>query len=126
MAEKAAIVPKTEIVKIHIKVTLNTTDGLRRVSFELEKDTDDNGAVSWKITFSLFEREKKSDAFGDAIVDLEVDVDTKLNAKAAAMANDGITASQAAFALGPAADTAKDNDASDAMKAQTVQNTLKK
>src|SRR5437867_1388183 len=108
MAKSRQIEAKRELVKIHVKFTLNTPAGLRRVAFDLEKDTDDDGKVSWKITFQLFERAKKSDQFGDALVDLLVEVDSKLNSKAQAMADTGMTTSQAAFAIGPAADTAKD------------------
>jgi hypothetical protein len=126
MAKTAAIAPKRELVKIHVRFVLNTPDGLRRVSFELEKDTGDDSVVSWKITFQLFERAKKSDPFGDALVDLLVEVDSKLNSKAQAVADDGMTPGQAAFALGPASDTAKDPAASDEKKSTTVQNTLKK
>jgi len=116
----------SQIVKIHVKFTLNTPDGLRRVIFDLEKDTGDDGSVTWKITFDLFERAKKSDDFGDPIVEVIVEVDTKLNAKAQAMATSGMTPPQAAFALGPAADTAKDDDATDDEKQAKVQSTLKK
>ena len=79
---KAAFAPApkvaSQIVKIHVKFTLNTPDGLRRVIFDLEKDTADDGSVTWKITFDLFERAKKSDDFGDAIVEVIVEVDIKL------------------------------------------------
>ena len=126
MAKKSLIDPKREVVKIHVKFTLNTPDGLRRVVFDLEKDTNDKGGIDWKITFQLFERDKKSDPIGDPLVDLFVEVDTKLNAKAQAMADQGMTTSQAAFALGPAADTAKDPTVSMDKKNTTVQNTLKK
>jgi hypothetical protein len=126
MAKSQKIEPKRELVKIHVKFTLNTPDGLRRVTFELEKDTDDDGTVSWTITFQLFERARKSDSFGDALVDLLVEIDSKLNSKAQAIADDGMTTRQAAFAIGPAADTAKDPEADDDEKAATVQNTLKK
>ena len=126
MAKTPAVTAKRELVKIHVKFTLNTPDGLRRISFDLEKDTADDGTVSWKISFQLFERAKKSDDFGDALVDLEVDVDSKLNSKAQAMADNGMTPAQTAFALGPAADTAKDPSVSDTRKSVTVQNTLKK
>jgi hypothetical protein len=122
----APVTAKREVVKIHVKFTLNTPDGLRRVTFELEKDNADDGSVHWKITFQLFERDKKSDPFGDAIVDLLVEVDTKLHPKAQAMADKGMTPNQAAFAIGPAADTAKDPDVSTDEKNATVQNTLKK
>jgi hypothetical protein len=126
MAKRLKVEPKREVVKIHVKFTLNTPDGLRRVGFDLEKDTDDDGTVSWKITFQLFERDKKSDPFDDPIVDLLVEVDSKLNSKAQTMADDGMTTSQAAFAIGPAADTAKDPDVDDDEKTATVQRTLRK
>src|SRR6266478_482380 len=95
---KTAVAPPTvkrEVVKVHVKFTINTPDGLRRVGFDLEKDTQDDGTVNWKITFQLFERAKKSDPFGDAIVDLLVEVDTKLNNKAQIMADNGMTPPQA-------------------------------
>ena len=126
MAKTHKIAAKRELVKIHVKFTLNTPDGLRRVSFDLEKDTGDDGTPSWKITFQLFERAKKSDEFGDPLVDLLVEVDGKLNGKAQTMADEGMTTDQAAFTIGPAADTAKDPGVSKAKKAATVQNTLKK
>jgi hypothetical protein len=126
MAKSQLIEPKRELMKIHVKFTLNTPDGLRRVTFELEKVTDDDGTVSWTITFQLFERARKGDSFEDPLVDLLVDVDSKLNSKAQAIADEGMTTRQAAFAIGPAADTATDPDADDDEKAAAVQNTLKK
>jgi hypothetical protein len=126
---KTAVAPPTpqrQVVKIHVKFTINTPDGLRRVGFDLEKDTQDDGTVNWTITFQLFERAKKTDQFGDAIVDLLVQVDTKLNSKAQAMADNGMTPTQAAFASGPAADTAKDPSVPDPKKQTTIQTTLKR
>jgi hypothetical protein len=127
---KAASAPApkvaSQIVKIHVKFTLNTPDGLRRVIFDLEKDTADDGSVTWKITFDLFERAKKTDDFGDAIVEVIVEVDTKLNSKAQNMAINGMTPPEAAHAVGPASDTAKDPDATDKEKQTSVQGTLKK
>lgn len=120
--------PKREVVKIHVKFTLNTPDGLRRVVFDLEKDADGD-LVTWKVAFQLFERAKKTDQFGDPLVDLLVEVDSRLNKQAEKMATDGMTPDQAAFALGPAADTAKDAAAgvvSENKAKTTVQNTLKK
>jgi hypothetical protein len=118
---------KATVIKIKVNFTLNTPNGLRRVIFGLEKDTQGD-VVSWTINFQLFERAKKSDPFGDAIVDLDVEVDKALNSKAE-KASKGLTAPQAAFALGPAADDAKaaengDIDPEDAQN--TVQKTLKK
>jgi hypothetical protein len=126
VAPSAPVTVKKQVVKVHVKFTLNTPDGKRRVIFDLEKNTADDGVVTWKINFQLFERERKSDTFGDAIVDLEVEVDSKLNNKAQAMFDNGMTPPQAAFASGPAADTAKDPDVDDETKADTVQKTVKK
>ena len=124
---KAAVATaKRELVKVHVKFTVNTPDGLRRVTFELEKNTQDDGVVAWKIIFLLFERAKKTQDFGDPIVDLLVEVDAKLNSKAQAMADNGMTPPQAAFAIGPAADTVKDPAADPAKKSTTVQTTLKR
>jgi hypothetical protein len=123
---KKDIVTTREVIKVHVKFTLNTPDGLRRVTFELEKDTTGEDDVQWKITFKLFERGKKSDPFDDPLVELLVEVDSRLNAKAQAVADNGMTPNQAAFALGPAADMAADPMVSDAKKKATVQNTLKK
>ena len=121
------MVTKSTVIKIKVHYELNTPNGLRRVIFGLEKDTQGN-VVSWTINFQLFERAKKSDPFGDAIVTLDVEVDKTLNAKAE-KASKGLTATQTAHALGPAADDAKaagegEIDEEDAQ--QTVQNTLKK
>jgi hypothetical protein len=118
---------KATIIKIKVNFVLNTPNGLRRVIFGLEKDTQGD-VVSWAINFQLFERAKKSDPFGDAIVSLDVDVDKALNTKAE-KASKGLTATQAAHALGPAADDARaaeegEIDQKDAQK--TIQKTLKK
>lgn len=118
---------KATVIKIKVNFQLNTPNGLRRVLFGLEKDTQGD-IVSWAINFQLFERAKKTDPYGDPIVSLDVDVDKQLNSKAE-KASKGLSASQAAFALGPAADDAKaaENGEIDQEDAQsTVQKTLKK
>ncbi|HEY6969198.1 MAG TPA: hypothetical protein VJA94_08340 [Candidatus Angelobacter sp.] len=130
MATKAkkALALNRDVIGIDVKFTLNTPDGLRRVTFELKKDTSGQ-VVKWTITFQLFERQKKTDPFGDAIVDLQIEVDTKLNNKAEQMADQGMTTRQSAFAIGPAADAAKDasqGDISQDKAKATVQTTLKK
>ena len=120
--------PKRIIVGIKVKFELNSKNGLRRVIFGLEKDTQGDDVI-WKINFELFERENKSDPYGDALINLDVEVDTKLNKKAEDTAHNGLTPGQAAHAIGPAADDAKaaasgeldQDEASD-----TVQATLKK
>ena len=118
---------KATIIKIKVNFTLNTPNGLRRVIFGLEKDTKGD-VVSWTINFQLFERAKKSDPFGDAIVSLDVDVDKALNSKAE-KASKGLTAPQAAFALGPGGDdarAAKDGEIPQSDAKKTIQKTLKK
>jgi hypothetical protein len=118
-----ATLPAREVLDIKVSFTLNTRNGLRRVIFTLEKTTKD-GVVKWTITFQLFEREKKTDPFGDPIVDLRVEVETKLHRKAQAMADNGMTPKQAAYAIGPGADKSKNKDKPKARKA--VQDTLNK
>jgi hypothetical protein len=120
--------PKRAIVAIRVKFELNAKNGLRRIMFGLEKSTQGE-VVVWKIDFSLFERDKKTDAYGDPLVSLEVEVDTKLNAKAEATAQKGLTPPQAAHAMGPAADDAKDAQAGNLDEDEakgTVQATLAK
>jgi hypothetical protein len=123
-----AIVSKRTIVALKVKFELNAKDGLRRIVFGLEKDTEGD-VVIWKIHFDLHEREKKSEAYGDPLVSLDVEIDAKLNPKAEVAAQAGLTPGQAAHALGPAADDARatttgEVDAEDAK--ETVQATLKK
>jgi hypothetical protein len=125
--KKAAPVSKANIIKIKVNFQLNTPNGLRRVIFGLEKDTQGT-LVVWTINFQLFERQKKTDPFGDAIVTLDVEVDKTLNPKAEKAAK-GLSAKQTAHALGPAADDAKaaEDGEIDKDEAQgTVQNTLNK
>lgn len=118
---------KATVIKIKVHFQLNTPNGLRRVIFGLEKDTQGD-VVSWTINFQLFERSKKSEPFGDPIADLDVEVDKALNNKAE-KASKGLTANQAAHALGPAADDAKaaeDGEIDEEDAQQTIQKTLKK
>lgn len=120
--------PKRTIVGIKVKFELNSKNGLRRIIFGLEKDTLSDDVI-WKINFQLFERDKKSDPYGDALINLDVEVDAKLNKKAEDTAHNGLTPGQAAHALGPAADDAKAaaNGELDQEEANdTVQATLKK
>lgn len=120
--------PKSTIIKLKVNFELNTPNGLRKVIFGLEKDATAGNIVKWSIDFQLFERSKKTDPWGDAIVTLNVDVDKKLFPKAEA-ASQGLSAPQSAHALGPAADDAAAAAAGeiDEEEAQdTVQNTLNK
>lgn len=116
------------IVAIKVRIELNAKNGLRRVIFGLEKDTDGD-KISWKINFQLFERDKKTDDYGDALVDLDVDVDAILQNKAEAAAKNGLTPPQVAHALGSAASDAKaaaNGEIDQADADGTIQDTLKK
>jgi hypothetical protein len=89
-----------------VSFTLNTPDGLRQITFGLEKDS--NGTkTNWTITFVLYERTDPTVAYGDPVVSLTVFVSSTLHSNAAAAANNGLTAAQTAHATGPAADAAK-------------------
>lgn len=128
---KPTVKPKpttsSTIIKIKVHFELNTPNGLRRVVFGLEKDTQGN-IVTWKIDFQLFERKKKSDPFGDAIVTLNVEVKKELHDKAEKAAK-GLTAKQTAHALGPAAEDAKAavvGEIEQEEAEETVQSTLNK
>ncbi|HEU4768047.1 MAG TPA: hypothetical protein VFS77_11755 [Pyrinomonadaceae bacterium] len=116
------------IIKLKVHFELNTPNGLRKVIFGLEKDATAGNVVSWSIDFQLFERAKKTDPWGDAIVTLNVDVQKALFPKAEKAAQ-GLTPGQSAHALGPAADDAKaaaDGEIDEEEAQDTVQNTLKK
>lgn len=122
--------PKTKstIIKLKVNFELNTPNGLRKVIFGLEKDATAGNIVKWTIDFQLFERSKKTDPWGDAIVTLNVEVDKKLFPKAE-VASQGLSASQSAHALGPAADDAAAAAAGEIAQDEaqdTVQNTLNK
>ena len=116
------------VIGIKVKFELITNDRLRKVMFGLEKNTVGN-KVTWKIDFEMFEREKKTDPFGDAIVKVEIEVDKELHPKAEKVALTGMTAGQQAHALGPAADNQKAAEAGELPQSKadrTTQNTLKK
>jgi len=116
------------IVAIKVRIVLNAKNGLRRVIFGLEKDTNGDN-IEWKINFQLFERSSRSEAYSDALVSLDVDVETTLNSKAEAVAKNGLTTGQAAHALGPAANDARatvSGELEEEEAHETVQATLKK
>src|SRR5689334_11017183 len=73
------------VVSMSVNFVLNTTDGLRQVTFGLEKDTRGSD-VEWQIHFKLLERASRTDPF-DTIVTLDVDVKTSLIPQAEAMAH---------------------------------------
>src|ERR1051325_6249990 len=92
--------PKRVVVSLAVNFELNTTNGLRRVIFGLEKDTKGTD-VEWQIHFSLFERAKRTDDFGNPIVKVDVDVKTSLAAAAEALAHSKPSPEQAGEIVGP-------------------------
>ena len=117
---------KSTIIKLKVNFELNTPNGLRKVIFGLEKDATAGNIVKWSIDFQLFERSKKTDPWGDAIVTLNVDVDKKLFPKAEVAAQ-GLNPNQSAHLLGPAADDAAAAEAGEIEPEEaqdTVQDTL--
>jgi hypothetical protein len=123
----AVTASKSTIIKIKVSFELNTPNGLRRVVFGLEKDTQ-GSIVIWKINFQLFERAKKTDPFGDAVVSLVVEVTKELHDKAE-KASKALTPGQSAHAIGPAAEDAKAAKAGDIEvdeAKETIENTLRK
>jgi len=114
-------------ISLRVDFVFNARNGLRRVSFGLEKHTYDK-VVSWMIDFKLFERYKQTDAFGDPLVNLHLTVEQALNKKAEYIAKNGLTDAQTAHVLGPAADDAKataHGEISEEEASRTIQATLK-
>jgi hypothetical protein len=93
-------------VSLSVDLGVTTPDKLRHVGFGLQKDTADDGSVSWEIDFTLLERAKPSDAFTD-IVTLTIKVKSRNNAAAEATATEGLTDAQVTHLSGPVAVAAK-------------------
>ena len=93
-------------VVLKVDFTLITPDGQRKISFSLEKDSDGT-KTTWTITFTLYEKQAGATTFGDPIISLNVVVSPALSGNAQTVAQNGLTAAQAAHATGPAADAAK-------------------
>lgn len=101
-------IPST-LKSISVDIEVQTTDRLRKVIFGLEKETADDGDVTWTINFQLFERATKTDDFGDPLAKLDGVVVKAANhdvAEVAATAGK-LTKPQAEHALGPASVDAK-------------------
>lgn len=101
--------PGSSLKSISVDIEVTTKDRLRKVVFGLDKKTADSGDVTWTIDFKLFERDNKTDEFGDPLVKLDAVVVKKANfdkAEATAVAGK-FTAAQTEHALGPAAVDAK-------------------
>jgi hypothetical protein len=99
----------SSLKSISIDIEVQTTDRLRKVVFGLDKETAEGGDVKWTIAFSLFEREKKTDEFGEALVKFDAVLVKAANfAQAETVAKKGkMTAPQVEHVLGTASVTAK-------------------
>lgn len=121
-------VGKRTVVSLKVDLVLNSREGRRRIVFGLEKGVDGD-TVEWRVIFKLFERTSKLDEYGEALVTLDVYLESALNAMAESAANSGLTPAQAKHALGPAADDAKGTihgEIEEEQAIETIQATLKK
>lgn len=89
-----------EIISISVELGVTTPDNLRHIAFDLEKDTADDGTVSWTIDFNLQERSSTADNFVD-VVSLTIKVKTKNNDAAEATAKEGLNDAQQVHLQGP-------------------------
>lgn len=89
-----------QIVSISVELGVTTPDNLRHIEFDLEKDTADDGTVSWTIDFKLQERSSTADNFVD-VVSLTIKVKTKNNDAAEATAKEGLNDAQQVHLQGP-------------------------
>ena len=94
------------VVGLRVRFELGARDGLRRVVFAMEKSKTGNGSVQWVVEFQLYERGTRAAKF-EQLAYLRVELDTRQHARAADVAARGLSDSQAARAVGPAADDAR-------------------
>ena len=85
---------------LSVDLEVMTTDRLKKIIFGLDKSTDTEG-VTWVIEFQFLQRDKKTEAFGDPLVKLTVDVKKSHNANAELTALKGFNAPQSEHLLGP-------------------------
>lgn len=119
-------VVKHQIISISVELGVTTPDNLRHIAFDLEKDTADDGTISWIIDFKFQERSSTSEDFID-IVTLTVKVKEKHNAAAEATAKEGLNDAQQTHLQGPvvaASQGVKDGTVTEAQHARIVEHTL--
>lgn len=125
-AKKKAAIVHHQIVSISVQLGVTTPDNLRHIEFDLEKDTGDDGTISWTIAFKLQERESASDDFVD-VVSLTVKVKEKNNDAAEATATNGLNSAQQTHLQGPAAAAAagvNDGSVTNDQASRVVERTL--
>jgi hypothetical protein len=119
---------KHQITSLSVDLGVTTPDRLRHIAFGLQKDTGDDGIVTWEIDFALEERAKASDDFTE-IVSLTIKVKSRNNTAAEATATEGLSDAQVTHLSGPAAIAAKklkDGTFSQEQTARVVEGTLAK
>lgn len=115
-----------QIVSISVQLGVTTPDNLRHIAFGLDKETADDGTVSWKIDFTFQERSSTSESFID-IVTLTVQVKEKHNDDAEATATEGLNDAQQTHLQGPvvaASQGVKDGSISEAQASRIVEHTI--
>ena len=88
-----------------VDLLIVTPDQLRKINFKLSKGFNTDGSVNWNLEFGLQERSKTTDPFHD-VVQLKVNLQPALHAKANATAKKGFDDTQSSAAIA-AADSAK-------------------
>lgn len=89
------------VKSISVDLEVMTKDRLKKIIFGLDKTPDGENEVKWVIGFEFYEREKKTDEFGDPLVKLNVDVRLKNFDAAEETARKGLSTPQAEHLLGP-------------------------
>jgi len=108
-----------QIVSISVDLGVTTPDNLRHIGFGLEKDTADDGSITWTINFKFQERAKTTAAFND-VVTLTVKVKTKNTPLAEATAKEGLSPAQVDHLNGPVTIAVKQAQTDPAVKAQLL------
>jgi hypothetical protein len=116
------------IKAISVDLEVMTSDRLNKIIFGLDKATTDE-SVEWTIDFQFLNREKKSEEFGDPLVNLSIAVKKPQHQAAEETALEGLNARQTEHLLGPALVAAKRLEAGETTEekaAAVVERTLRK
>jgi hypothetical protein len=116
------------VKSISVDLEVLTTDRLKKIIFGLDKSTDTQ-QVHWTIEFQFLQREKKTDEFGDPLVNLSIKVKNANHALAEETALKGLNSKQTDHLLGPAAVAAqrlKEGKITEEKAAPVIERTLPK
>ena len=106
--QEMTVIPraKKQVVAITVTLEVMTPDMLKKIVFGFTKGAV-QGVETWTIDFELYTRDKKSDEFGAALVDLHVEVKTKNQQLAEETALNGLNRAQVKHAITRSAPTAE-------------------